>query len=131
MNFKLNRRGLLREQSALAIRGLTAAATGWTLLGFSGDPGVLAASPEAANAGQLVVACYAATPPAHGHIAIVRPRHDGDTTVPPDGPAVIIAGEQNYISVSMQQAFTNQPGAWPNNVALFVHHTLLQQDVPG
>jgi hypothetical protein len=100
-------------------------------VGLSGDPGVLAASLEAPNSGQLVVACYAATPPAHGHIAIVRPRRDGDTTVPPDGPAVIMAGEQNYVAVSMQQAFTNQPAAWPNNIALFVHNTPLEQDVPG
>jgi len=38
-------------------------------------------------------------------------------------------GEENYIAVSMREAFTYQPAAWPNNIALFVHNAPLQQDV--
>jgi GH18 family chitinase len=111
--------------------GPTAAESGWAALGYSGDPGVLTACLEAANKGQLVVACYAVMPPAHGHIAIVRPDKDGDTKVPPDGPAVIMAGEQNYKAVSMKEAFSEHPKAWPDNIALFVHDTPLQQDAVG
>jgi hypothetical protein len=111
--------------------GPTAASAGWTSVGYSGNPGVLAAALAAANTGQLVVACYAATPPAHGHVAIVRPQINGNANVPATGPAVIMAGERNYISVSMQEAFSDHPEAWPDNIALFVHDTALQHDVPG
>jgi hypothetical protein len=116
--------------------GPTAASVDWTQLGFSGDPDALTSSVAAANAGQLVLACYAAPPspsgkPVSGHVAIVRPRNNGDPTVPPDGPDVIMAGAQNYTVVSMRKAFSNHPDAWPDNIALFAHQTVLQHDVSG
>jgi hypothetical protein len=103
--------------------GPTAAKAGWTALGKSGDRGGLAACLKAANAGRLVLACFAATPPTPGHVAIVRPQSDGKATVPSDGPKVIMAGAHNHKRVSMRTAFSNHPGAWPNNIALFAHDT--------
>jgi hypothetical protein len=96
---------------------------GWTALGMSGVRGGLAACLKAANAGRLVLACYAATPPTPGHVAIVRPQSDGKATVPSDGPKVIMAGAHNHKRVSMRTAFSNHPGAWPNNIVLFAHDT--------
>jgi hypothetical protein len=83
---------------------------------------------EAANTGQLVLACYAATLPTHGHVAIVRPRSDGKSTVSSDGPKVIMAGAHNYKAVSLRKAFSNHPDAFPDNIALFAHGTALQHD---
>ena len=99
---------------------------GWIKLGMSGDSGALAASQEAANAGQLVLVCYAAPAPTPGHVAIVRARADGTVDVPLDGPDVIMAGAHNYVSTSMRHAFDNHPLAWPDNLALFAHETPLQ-----
>ena len=95
--------------------------------------GALAACQEAANAGQLVLVCYAAPAPTPGHVAIVRARADGTVDVPLDGPDVIMAGAHNYVSTSMRHAFDNHPLAWPDNLALFAHETPLQlvrQDPP-
>jgi hypothetical protein len=108
--------------------GPTAASADWTALGISGDPGALNACLEAANTGQLVLACYAATLPTHGHVAIVRPRSDGKSTVSSDGPKVIMAGAHNYKAVSLRKAFSNHPDAFPDNIALFAHGTALQHD---
>jgi hypothetical protein len=108
--------------------GPTAAAADWTALGMSGDPGALAACLEAATKGQLVLACYEATSPTPGHVAIVRPGKEGNTTVPSDGPEVIMAGDHNYTAISMRRAFSNHPDAWPDNIALFAHDTALQAD---
>jgi hypothetical protein len=106
--------------------GPTAAASGWTALGRSGDDGALEAAQALANAGRLVLACYAATPPTPGHIALLRPRHDGSSAIPDDGPELIMAGARNYAEVSMRLAFSNHPAAWPDNIALFAHDTVLQ-----
>jgi hypothetical protein len=40
-----------------------------------------------------------------------------------------MAGEHNYIAISMRKAFSNHPDAWPDNIALFAHDTALQHDV--
>jgi hypothetical protein len=109
--------------------GPSAADAGWLALGLSGGPEVLTIGQMAANIGQLVLASYAATPPTPGHIAILRPRLDGSSVIPPQGPDVIMAGTQNYKSVAMQLAFSQHPGAWPDNIMLFARDTPLQQDV--
>jgi hypothetical protein len=101
---------------------------GWTTLGMSGDPGAPAACQQAANAGRLVLVCYAAPVPTHRHVAIVRSRADESADIPPDGPDVIMAGAHNYRSTSMRHAFKNHPQAWPDNLALFAHDTPLQRD---
>jgi hypothetical protein len=111
--------------------GPAAAASGWLGLGLSGAVDVLITAQMAANSGQLVLACYAATAPTPGHVAIVRPQHHAGGAPPADGPDVISAGEQNYNSVSMKTAFSAHPEAWPNNIALFVCDTPLQHDVTG
>jgi hypothetical protein len=113
----------------LSYTGPNAADSGWMELGFSGTLGLLTTCQMAANSGQIVLACFAAAPPTPGHIAILRPRPDGSTEIPPDGPSVIMAGTQNFLSVSMKAAFSNHPDAWPDNIALFVHDTPLQDDV--
>ena len=110
--------------------GPAAEAAGWTKLGVSFGPGVLAASVRAANEGRLVLACYAASPPTPGHVAIVRP-DDGDASVSSAGPTVMMAGVENFERVAMRDAFANHPGAWPGNIALFVHDTPLQVDAVG
>jgi len=118
--------------------GPTAAAAGWVPAGFSGEAGALAAAVQAANAGRLVLACYAAGPVAGrasrgaGHVAILRPQADPTAAlVPADGPDVIMAGAQNYSFVAMKTAFAGFPGAWPDDIALFSHETALQHDVSG
>ena len=110
-------------------KGPTALDSGWIPLGASGDDTALTDAVTAAGAAQLVVAIYRA-PPApqqHGHVCIVRPP---GISPPSDdaGPDVISVGDVNRSRTSMRTAFHAHPGAWPNAIQLYAHHTDLERD---
>ena len=119
--------------------GPTAEAAGWHELGSSGDDGVLENAVAAANAGKLVVAGYrqppvpdATTGATHqkpGHVVIVRPQ-EGPISAS-EGPRVVMAGNRNWRSIHMKNAFKSHPTAWPDNIRLYVHDTDLELDVPA
>lgn len=107
--------------------GPSAAESQWASLGKSGNAGALEKAVAAANAGELVIAGYPAPGNTPGHVAVVRPQdvpHDNAA-----GPVVIMAGEVNARSIAMREAFKNHPGAWPANIQLFAHDTVLEKDV--
>jgi hypothetical protein len=112
--------------------GPTAVEAGWSLLGMSGEEGVLDNAIIAANAGKLVVAGYFQPPTQEpdgtevqgaGHIVVVRPQ---DSFPSDEGPQVVTAGIQNFKSASMKFAFGDHPLAWADNIQLFVHDTALE-----
>jgi len=109
--------------------GPDALTSGWQALGLSGDDGVLAEAVARANAGQLVLAAFAATDRKKpGHICIVRPQSwSTDSGVP---PMVISAGSHNHSAIDMSKAFKDHPDAWPSAVALFACLSGLEEDSP-
>jgi hypothetical protein len=116
--------------------GPSAAAWGWRALGASSTEGILDSAVTRANLGKLVVAGYRQRPitdPAirqarSGHVVIVRPQGLSFSAV--DGPFVAMAGNRNWRSIHMREAFHSHPTAWPNNIHLFVHDTDLEMEVP-
>lgn len=118
-----------------AFPGPSARGAGWHPLGRSSDPGILASAVTAANAGKLVVAGYRQPPTGDptagrfsnrpGHVVVLRPQPD--LSPGPDGPLVVSVGGQNFRTVAMRQAFASHRGAWPDQIALHVHDTDLEQ----
>ncbi len=115
----------------------SAAASGWRVLGTSGDRGTLGLAADQANNGKLVVAGYLQPPTSDpvtgkpavksGHIVVVRPQ---DRDVDPDkGPLVISAGDRNWSAIHMAEAFASHQGAWPGSISLFVHDTDLEAEI--
>jgi hypothetical protein len=107
--------------------GPTASDSGWIALGAGADDGALNAAVAAAGTGQFVVAIYKAPPQQHGHVCIVRP--PGDLAPPADdGPDVISVADVNRSRTSMRTAFHAHPGAFPDAIQLYAHHTDLEKD---
>jgi hypothetical protein len=78
-----------------------------------------------ANAGQLVVVtCKNPNPGAPGHIAIVRPSIKSDAQILAEGPQIIQAGRNNYLSTSAKLGFKNHPGAFDHDELLYFEHPL-------
>ncbi len=76
-----------------------------------------------ANRGEIVVASYrSANPHRAGHIAIVRPGDKSDARIDREGPDVIQAGQSNYASTSLQNAFHHHRGAWESGDIRFYAH---------
>ena len=48
-----------------------------------------------------------------------------------NGPLVIMAGERNWRSIHMRNAFSSHPAAWSENIHLYVHDTDLEADAPA
>ncbi len=112
--------------AAKSFDGPTAAATGWSFLGATGDAGALEAATTAAAAGMLVLAIYEASK-GSGHVCIVRPQAQ-DTPMDDSGPDVVSVGERNDLHMSMKQAFADHEDAWPSNIKLYACKTDLQAD---
>lgn len=109
----------------------SASDAGWRPLGHC-DAELLDKAVAFANAGRLVVAGYKQPPltdltgkeiHAPGHVVIVRPQAGAISR--DQGPQVIMAGAENWQSISMLEAFKHHPAAWPNNIQLFVHDAVL------
>jgi hypothetical protein len=80
------------------------------------------AAQEFANEGKLVVISYANPNPEHpGHIVIVRPSTKSPAQFAVEGPQVIQAATYNRASSPAATSFHAHPGAWPNEVRVFVH----------
>lgn len=115
--------------------GPTAAESGWTALGSSGDAGALKAAVDAANSGQLVVGVYKAPSvrksdgklhAVPGHTCIVRPQ--SATAFGDDGPRVMCAADVNKTDAPMRTAFQAHPEAWPDRIGLYACPTDLEED---
>lgn len=84
---------------------------------------------ELANAGTLVVVTYKSrNPEAPGHIAIVRPCTKSDDKIESEGPQIIQAGAQNYLSNTAREGFKHHRGAFENQELLYFAHTV---SLPG
>jgi hypothetical protein len=80
------------------------------------------AAQEFANQGKLVVISYAnPNPERPGHIVIVRPSTKSAAQFAVEGPQVIQAATNNRASSPAATSFHAHPGAWPNEVRVFVH----------
>lgn len=80
------------------------------------------AAQEFANQGKLVVISYAnPNPKRPGHIVIVRPSTKSGAQFAAEGPQVIQAATYNRASSPAATSFHAHPGAWPNEVRVFVH----------
>jgi len=80
------------------------------------------AAQEFANQGKLVVISYAnPNPERPGHIVIVRPSTKSVAQLAVEGPQVIQAATYNRASSPAATSFHAHPGAWPNEVRVFVH----------
>ncbi|HLH91972.1 MAG TPA: hypothetical protein VKX28_26370 [Xanthobacteraceae bacterium] len=80
------------------------------------------AAQELANQGKLVVISYANPNPRRpGHIVIVRPSTKSAAQFAIEGPQVIQAATYNRASSPAATSFHAHPGAWPNEVRVFVH----------
>jgi hypothetical protein len=133
-----HRQGLLANAqldwllAARTFPGPTAAEAGWQALGSSGAEGVLDSAVTAANLGKLVAAGYrqptigdpAAGQTRSGHVVIVRPQASSYSAS--EGPLVAMAGNRNWRSINMREAFHSHPTAWPSNIHLFAHGTDLE-----
>jgi len=115
--------------------GPMAKASGWIVLGSSGDAGALKAAVEAANVGRLVVGFYRAAPvtgsdgkphPVPGHAVIVRPQ--SAAAVGDDGPHVMSVADVSRPDTPMKTAFHAHPEAWPDRIGLYARRTDLEED---
>lgn len=80
---------------------------------------------QLANDGQLVVVtCKNPNPKAPGHIAIVRPSTKTEEQVQGEGPRIIQAGRNNYVSTTTKEGFKNHPGAFQDGQLRYFAHAL-------
>jgi hypothetical protein len=80
---------------------------------------------QLANAGQLVLVTTKNPDTARpGHVAIVRPSTKSDDQILAEGPQIIQAGMQNYISTNVKEGFKHHPGAFKKHELLYFAHTL-------
>ena len=76
-----------------------------------------------ANDGMLVVAVYKTrNAESAGHIAIVRPGNKRVSLLREEGPAVIQAGQENYVSTSLRNGFRHHPNAWRRHEVRLYRH---------
>lgn len=128
-------RGYVRYQ------GETAVAAGWTRIGRSGEPHVIAKAQSLANQGKLVLASFAQRPlrddpagepvPAPGHIGMLRPSPEAAVSVDPPDLLICAAGHINGAAVPIAVSFQEHVGAWPDNIDFYSHDTPLERDQPG
>ena len=90
---------------------------GWWAVDSGGE------AQELANQGKIVVAVYRSSDRKKaGHIAIVRPGTKSDELLTEEGPDVIQAGQENYLSTSLKNGFRHHRGAWEGrNIRFYAH----------
>lgn len=78
---------------------------------------------QVANQGQIVIAVYKETDPKkHGHIALLQPSEKSKLKVQQEGPQIIQAGMDNFVSASLAEGFKHHKGAWASNQIKFYSH---------
>jgi hypothetical protein len=93
------------------------AAAGWRRLDAQG---AYRQAQGLANEGKVVVAVVR-NPDPHkpGHAALIMPDEKSEEALAADGPEVIMAGQENYVSTSLRNGFRHHLKAWPENVVVF------------
>ncbi len=75
-----------------------------------------------ANQGKFVVAVFAnPNPNKPGHIVIIRPSLKNLQKLNEFGPQATQAGEKNFVSITVKNAFKYHPGAWPNGIRYYAN----------
>jgi hypothetical protein len=78
---------------------------------------------QLANQGQIVIAVYKENDPKkHGHIALVRPSEKSKLKVQHEGPQIIQAGMDNFVSASLVEGFKRHKDAWTTDQIRFYSH---------
>jgi hypothetical protein len=91
------------------------AGAGWVRLGNG------VAAQDSANSGMVVVAvCKNPDPKKSGHIAVVRAGQKSEQLITKEGPDVIQAGQNNFVSTSLRRGFANHPESY-NEIRFFAH----------
>lgn len=80
---------------------------------------------RAANEGALVVAVYrTSNDRSAGHIAIVRPGIKSARLLRLEGPDIIQAGQENFVSTSLRNGFRHHPNAFRRHEIRFYRHAV-------
>lgn len=92
---------------------------GWMLV----DSG--ARAQKDANEGLLVIAVYESPDPKKsGHIAIVRPSEKSAAKIQEEGPQIVQAGADNFVSASLKDGFRHHKGAFEKKEIAFYAHAI-------
>jgi hypothetical protein len=92
---------------------------GWISVGTADE------AQRAANEGALVVAVYrTSSDQSAGHIAIVRPGNKSARLLRAEGPDIIQAGQENYLSTSLRNGFRHHGSAWRLHAIRFYRHAV-------
>lgn len=93
---------------------------GW--MRIAGDDRYRQAQQYANQGFVVVVICQNPDPHRPGHTALVMPSEISMETLAESGPKLIMAGTENYNSVSLKTGFKHHLNGWPENVIRFYYN---------